>query len=406
VALVLPDLSRIESVSYRLRLLRRDSSGPRVYNEVRITSTLPGGAAAAVLPCMSGPDGLNELQVEALVSEGGAVPLLASASRLFWCHEGSDVPVEVVVPVARSLDAGFADVAIVAERCPSGGEPASIDYTLRFTWNDPSPPLLLLETRFTATRSGESFAGILPCRTTSAGEGEITLEVEGVAHIPGQSPQELRASTTFRCLRGQDSRVSVSLELPCPPIQPGDFCTFTQGGWGSKASGSNPGTIRDANFFRIATESLPASCGTVGVVIGAVFPRQIGFTTSSAIQAFLPQGGTPAALKTDKFLCNPTRTNAGVFAGQILAASLNVGFSDLGVLPQASPTPLGDLVYVSGPCAGWTVREVLARAEIALSGGTPPGSTCRSIQELNAALDGLNNNFDDCVENGGLLRLP
>jgi hypothetical protein len=132
----------------------------------------------------------------------------------------------------------------------------------------------------------------------------------------------------------------------------------------------------------------------------------MGFTSAPAIENYLPAGGTAASLPGPKFLCNPTRTPAGVFGGQVLAMYLNVRFGDLGVLPDLNGVHLGDLVYVSGPCAGFTVREVLARAQALLSGGLVAGGTCNTITQLNEAADGLNNNFDNCTQNLGLLRLP
>ena len=122
------------------------------------------------------------------------------------------------------------------------------------------------------------------------------------------------------------------------------------------------------------------------------------------MRAFLPQGG-PAASFTAA-TCDASSSPAGVAAGQLLALKLSVGFSDAGFLPRKNGLALGDLVMASGVCAGFTVRQVLARGEVALSGGANTGTACASIGELASAADLVNNNFDNCTQNLGAVRLP
>src|SRR5262249_24510525 len=66
----------------------------------------------------------------------------------------------------------------------------------------------------------------------------------------------------------------------------GPFVTVTQGGWGAPPRGQNPGAILAANFSKVF--------GAAGVTIGcAAGGFHLTFTSASAIQAFLPQGGPP-----------------------------------------------------------------------------------------------------------------
>lgn len=172
---------------------------------------------------------------------------------------------------------------------------------------------------------------------------------------------------------------------PTPTATPTPFCdvyqTFTQGGWGSNPAGNNPGAFLAAHF----ATTFPA-----GLEVG--FGNTITLTSAGAVQAFLPQGGTPGVLTMD--LVNPTDTPAGVFAGQVTALELNVTFSAAGLLPGDSEgAPLGCLVLATTPFAGLTVNELLALAETVLGGDTsalPAGTT---VSQLSDAVAFVNEAF-------------
>jgi hypothetical protein len=174
----------------------------------------------------------------------------------------------------------------------------------------------------------------------------------------------------------------------------GPLITVTQGGWGAAPHGNNPGSILAANF--------PGVFGTAGVTIGCTasggsltFKPVGSITGQQAIQNFLPQGGTPGTLAAGNVV-NPTTSDAGVFAGQVLALQLNVSFSG-----PVFPGGLGNLVITSGPATGLTVGQVLGLANRALGGClssadiallTAHGIT--SISQLNDIVDSINNSFD------------
>jgi hypothetical protein len=103
----------------------------------------------------------------------------------------------------------------------------------------------------------------------------------------------------------EDSFKLSKVDLVCnqtpPPPPVGNFATFTQGGWGSTPSGNNPGMLLANNF---------ADVYPVGYVkIGGT--KYAKFTSATAIQNFLPAGGTASVLTSN--LTNPTSTPAGVF---------------------------------------------------------------------------------------------
>lgn len=191
----------------------------------------------------------------------------------------------------------------------------------------------------------------------------------------------------------------------------GDLCTFTQGGWGTDCSGGNPGCRRDEHFDSVFPNGV-----TLGDADGIDGDGDyaLHFSSSAAVAAFIPVGGKPAALTADAH--DPTGSAAGVFAGQLLAAKLNLAFDDAGALDDCKgriDLLLGDLVFVSGVDAdliGMSVRDLIDLADVAISGALGgaidldgDGSDDVTLSDLSTALDVLNNNFDDGTSNDGHL---
>lgn len=183
----------------------------------------------------------------------------------------------------------------------------------------------------------------------------------------------------------------------CPPppqpcvIEPGAFRTQTQGGWGTKAEGNNPGTYRDANF---------AGAFPLGLTVGSTYTLKL--TSSQAVQTFLPQGGSPGSLITNYL--NPTSTSAGVFAGQVVALTLSVTFDLYDLNFGTSLTNLKDLKIAdpSSPFVGWTVQQLLVEANKVLGGQ----SSSYTASQLNDAVSKVNENFVDGTFVGTFLTCP
>lgn len=185
----------------------------------------------------------------------------------------------------------------------------------------------------------------------------------------------------------------------------GQFRTQTQGGWGNAANGNNPGVYRDGNF----TTAFPS-----GLVIGESNGYNATFTTSLAVQNFLPQGGNSAVFVGN--YVDPTTTNAGVFAGQVTALSLSVGFDECSLAGDCaefapleddrdpSATALADLVVVdaSYACEGMSVGDILDEANLAISGQ----SSSLDINQLNECVSSINENFVDGTNDEGFLGYP
>jgi len=171
----------------------------------------------------------------------------------------------------------------------------------------------------------------------------------------------------------------------------GDFRTQTPGGWGTRAAGNNPGTYRDAHFDEAFPQAL-----TVGCEGGYTAT----FSSSKAIEDFLPAGSTPGAL--DKDYRDPTSTSAGVLAGHVVALTLAVGFDAADPNFGASDLSIEHLVALSGSCKGLTVRQILASANNVLGGC----DSWTSASEITGCVDAINNNFVDGTRAGGYLGNP
>lgn len=173
----------------------------------------------------------------------------------------------------------------------------------------------------------------------------------------------------------------------------GQFCTYGQGGWGSKANddGMNPGTILSNNYTTI----YPGGVVEVGIPGAGAFSMK--FTSSTAIETYIPAGMMPKALTNDHV--NPTTTESGVFGGQVLALQLNVDFSFAGITPGGTNCSFGDLVFAdpTSPLFGKTVREILAIANHALGGSNVSGYGV-TIGNLNTLANNLNDSFGSCTQ--------
>ncbi len=198
-------------------------------------------------------------------------------------------------------------------------------------------------------------------------------------------------------------------------IPPGDFHSYTPGAWGASCNGNNIACTRDAHFDSVYPGELvmgdPDGDDADGVYA-------LVLTSSLAVQNFLPSGTPAGALDQD--VVDPTSpTSAGILAGALTAARLNVDFDDAGVFDSMKgqiAVKLGDLLYSGGvheALIGLSVRDVLDEAEVAISGAEAEpfdvdGDLIGDVMfsDLSDALAVLNENFDNGTVNEGNLKLP
>lgn len=188
---------------------------------------------------------------------------------------------------------------------------------------------------------------------------------------------------------------------PPPPADCGQLRTQTQGGWGTRCSGNNPGCYRDANFAM----AFPA-----GVRLGSTAPggRSVVFTTSAQVEEFLPSGGPNRTLQQLGIGVGSTNYTSAIGSqirsninGQLLALSLSVGFDEKDPNFGAAGVKLADMIIGSGPHAGMTVGAFLAMANNVI-GGTASGN----LNDIQSTADAINNNYVDGTVDNGYLTCP
>jgi len=120
----------------------------------------------------------------------------------------------------------------------------------------------------------------------------------------------------------------------------------------------------------------------------------VTFTTSYAIERYLPASGMPAVFIDSSV--NPSNTSAGVFGGQLLTALLNQLFmssdtSDLSMLRFSSACGSVNTIII-----GLTVAEVIYIANQVISGSSSPLYNAFTPAILNTALAIYNEGFEHC----------
>ncbi len=178
------------------------------------------------------------------------------------------------------------------------------------------------------------------------------------------------------------------------PCDLSGLVTYSQGAWGQPANGHNVGTIRDTYFDTVFPNGLIVGDTANGFTIT--------FTCASAVENFLPAGGVSQMLT--QFMVDPANGHlVGNWAGQIIAAMLNVAYNDAGYLGTGN-VKLKDVVYINGPFAGMSVKDFLSIANHALGGSQcnyNPIEIGYAAEQICLAFHGHNHNFFTCPNGGG-----
>ena len=180
--------------------------------------------------------------------------------------------------------------------------------------------------------------------------------------------------------------VKSDFTLECEVLEPCQFRTQTQGGWGATPQGNNPAKYLQNHF---------AACFPNGITIGCATANTLTLTSSTAVKNFLPSGSTPSMLPND--MVNPGGSYNNVLAGQLVAATINVQADACDPNFGPADTWLGDAVIVTCDFAGWTVQSLLDGANQFIGGCG--GSNTAS--QYNDALTMLNENYVGGTVNNG-----
>lgn len=161
--------------------------------------------------------------------------------------------------------------------------------------------------------------------------------------------------------------------------------TQTQGGWGAVPNGYNPGTYLHAHFVAAFPTGLTIGC-----------TKTFKLTSAQAVTDFLPSGSTAKALSKSMI---DSVAYKNVFAGQLVTATLSVGFDYENANFSPASITLDNQIIQAGPFAGKTVGFLISEANKKIGGC----ASVYSFSQLNDALDSVNNNYDDGTVNKGYL---
>jgi hypothetical protein len=201
------------------------------------------------------------------------------------------------------------------------------------------------------------------------------------------------------------------------------LCTLTQGAYGAGNGAANGAQGWVTNHLApnqpLPPWILPASIGATGT------GQSVTVNTQTGLIAFMPTNGGPnqlslangdVAISTASDVPDPQGSGSGgdgggTLAGNALAMTLNLWMSDHG----ANPTGLGSYQLSASFCtckgnttagpfaipqsvldAATTVEDLLGLANQILAGDPPVSQFGVTYSDVDAALDALNNGFDQC----------
>lgn len=332
---------------------------------------------------------LFALVPQQVVDPGETIALLFSASfdnNVLNLPPGTQVRAEVIVTFGNATVKGnsTADVDINGNGTIDADEafvrsvPARLTHTVP-AQTDGNATVALTDTLADITTTG-TVAFLNAVFTLGATSGTVMATVDGgtsggtitnCARLTSADQNVTSDVFTFALTTGVNETACSTITVPGSGTPP-PTCT-TPGTPGCAWTINSMHTWNQASYDAATSAGGPVLANNFNtvyptdLVLGGTF--ELRFTTSADVFAFLPAGGAAAALTGNTL--NPTSTSAGAFAGHLTALTINVDFSDAGLL--ASSTPLRDLRicgYSLVPAVnGMTVGEFLDAANGLLGGG-------------------------------------
>ena len=377
----------------------RQDYGEPTFSGVKVTLTLPDGSTRTDTTDNCGVYGFSGLAAGSytVTVDASTLPGGAAAWAPTYDKDGTSTPNTATVTLAAGQDRTDVDFGYKAQPtgsignkvwkdCDGDGRQDSGDSVLSGVKVTLTLPDGSTRTDTTDNCGVYGFSGLLAGNYTVTVDAS-TLPGGAAAWAPTYDLDGIAtAHTTAVTLAAGQDRTDVDFGYKAQSSKP--FTTYTQGGWGSKPSGHNPGALLAANFDRLY------DCD--GVAIGA--GRKVRFSSASAVATFLPAGGTAGVLACSA--TNPTSSAAGVFAGQVLALRLSVDCSNAGITRSG----LADLKITSGKLTNYTLAQFLALCNSVIGGNTSALPAGVSIGDLNDAATRCNENFDNGTTDHGYLR--
>jgi hypothetical protein len=248
-------------------------------------------------------------------------------------------------------------------------------------------------------------AGPTCCPTANCTRPVCTgFEINGVSFCGPCEIQEVLCALPGMCCNPATNACETCAPTQVPTQAPTNIvvsncslCTFTQGGYGTKCPGNKPlGTCQQLveKWSSSQPGCLLEACLNSSITLGNASNggKTVTFTNAAAIENFLPASGPPSIFKVSAV--NPTSTSAGVFAGQLLTAILNIQFSGAD----------GNLIFFNTKCnilPNYTINQVIFIANQVISGSHsypqfPPTLLNEALTLFNEAFDGCRRTSVNC----------
>jgi hypothetical protein len=118
------------------------------------------------------------------------------------------------LPSSPSGPLGQAKIAL---EIPNGAYIERVDYQVRFTYLETSPPTPTVEESYSTVMNRGELIAVLPCRTAADGDGLNQVDISAKVWVRGRAePFDAAASGVYTCLRNADTLVNVVLNVVAP----------------------------------------------------------------------------------------------------------------------------------------------------------------------------------------------
>jgi hypothetical protein len=170
----------------------------------------------------------------------------------------------------------------------------------------------------------------------------------------------------------------------------GAVIAYSQDAWGT------PGTAA-ANFLFATFDAFTGGGIQIGMPVNSGLHSVI-FTSAMAILNYLPNYGPPAPLTA--FRIDPS-SDGGLFGGWVVAARLNLDYTDGGYLPGSAGVRWGDLrlceLQTYRAFNGLSIREFVDLSQRVFGGEFPQPDDGFTLTDLWDVLNDLDHAFDNGV---------
>jgi len=200
----------------------------------------------------------------------------------------------------------------------------------------------------------------------------------------------------FQCMQQNWEPFEGCIPDFCDNLEPLPYCTSPQQQWALTCAEdfTSMGCVAEEHFFDCFSYD--------GITVGCVKDPTGHYLTISSVGAlrnFLPQSQTSAITPLSQDLLNPTTTEAGAAAAELVTLALAAGFDTCGHDTLGLCSTLTQLYIcdtIQGSCATFTnatIGDVLELSNQVIGGCQQTGYT---IQQVYKCLVAINNVFSGC----------